>query len=98
MPTQEALLQQYNGKVPDDMEVVQGSGQEPGFYLLRKTAGITGQDLRTAQATLDENGRPAVGLRGDRREGGVGIIGVLGDDRMNTIRSCCRSRDVHCGL
>jgi preprotein translocase subunit SecD len=63
MPTREALLQQHNGQVPNDMEVIQGAGaQDAGtsFYLVRRVAGITGQDLRGAQSILDENGRPAV--------------------------------------
>jgi preprotein translocase subunit SecD len=63
IPTREALLQQYNGQVPNDMDVVQGLGGGEGgssFYLVRKVAGITGQDLRGAQSILDENGRPAV--------------------------------------
>src|SRR6185503_8469693 len=53
MSSQEALLQQYNGKTPDDMEVVPGAAgrEETGtaFYLVRKTAAVTGQDLRNAQ-------------------------------------------------
>jgi len=79
MSSQEALLQQHNGKLPDDMEVVQGSGQEPGFYLLRKTAGITGQDLRSAQPSLDENGRPAVGFS-LTREGSSKFGKLTGDN------------------
>jgi len=60
--TQEALLQNYGGKVPDDMEVVQGSAAagEGGFYLVRKVAAVTGQDLRNAKPTIDENNQPAV--------------------------------------
>ena len=61
------------------MEVVQGSGQEPGFYLLRKTAGITGQDLRSAQPSLDENGRPAVGFS-LTREGSSKFGKLTGDN------------------
>jgi len=79
MSSQEALLQQHNGKLPDDMEVVQGSGQEAGFYLLRKTAGITGQDLRSAQPSLDENGRPAVGFS-LTREGSSKFGKLTGDN------------------
>jgi preprotein translocase subunit SecD len=79
MSSQEALLEPYNGKVPNDMEVLQGSGQEPGFYLVRRTAGITGQDLRTAQPTLDENGRPAVGFS-LTREGSSKFGKLTGDN------------------
>jgi preprotein translocase subunit SecD len=63
--TKEALLQSYGGKVPDDMEVISGagsSGADTGtvFYLVRKVAAVTGQDLRGAKPTIDENNRPAV--------------------------------------
>jgi preprotein translocase subunit SecD len=63
-PSREALLQQYSGQVPNDMEVVSGAGAEgdagASFYLVRKVAAVTGQDLRGAQPSLDENSRPAV--------------------------------------
>ena len=63
---QEALLQPHGGKLPEDMEVLPGA-PAPGeagasYYLLRKTAVVTGQDLRNARPELDENGRPAVGF------------------------------------
>jgi preprotein translocase subunit SecD len=66
-PSQDALLQQYGGKLPDDMEIISGaSGPDAAaatsYYLVKKTAPITGQDLRVARATLDENNRPAVGF------------------------------------
>ena len=62
--TQEALLQSYGGKAPDDMEVIQGSpaSGDTSFYLVRKVAAVTGQDLRNAKPTIDENNRPAVGF------------------------------------
>ena len=65
-PSREALLQAHNGQVPGDMEVVTGAAAagsgETGtmYFLVRKVAAVTGQDLRGANATLDENGRPAV--------------------------------------
>jgi len=55
-PTQEALLQAFQGKVPDNMEVAQGQGDTPGqpvYYLLRKEALITGRDLKNARAGID---------------------------------------------
>ncbi len=55
-PTQEALLQSFQGKVPDNMEVVQGQGDQPGqpvFYLVRREAVITGRDLKNARAGID---------------------------------------------
>src|SRR3989442_13317392 len=50
-PTRESLLQNFQGKVPDNMEVVSGSGETPGqpvFYLVRKEAGITGRGPKKA--------------------------------------------------
>ena len=63
----DALLTQYGGKLPDDMEVINGAASSAAaggtqFYLVKKLAPITGQDLRIARPTLDENGRPAVGF------------------------------------
>ena len=67
--TQETLLASYGGQVPPDMEVVPGlneagvSGRpEQAFYLVRKTAAVTGGDLRNARAQIDQNGAPAVGF------------------------------------
>ena len=61
-PTQEALLQTYGGKVPEDMEVIQGAAAsgDTSFYVVKKVAAVTGQDLRNAKPTIDENNRPAV--------------------------------------
>ncbi|MDQ3169640.1 MAG: protein translocase subunit SecD [Acidobacteriota bacterium] len=67
--TEESLLASYGGQPPPDMEVVQGLSEAlPGdrptqqFYLVRKTAAITGRDLRNARAQIDQNGAPAVGF------------------------------------
>jgi preprotein translocase subunit SecD len=62
--SQEQLLQTYGGKVPDDMEILQGSpaSGDTSYYLVRKVAAVTGQDLRNAKPTIDENNRPAVGF------------------------------------
>jgi len=62
--TREALLQSYNGQVPQDMDVVSGA-QSAGdattvYYLVKKAAAVTGQDLRNAKPSLDENNRQAV--------------------------------------
>ena len=55
-PTEEALLQSFEGKVPDHMEVAKGQGDTPGqpvFYLVRREAVITGRDLKNARAGID---------------------------------------------
>src|SRR4029450_11167934 len=40
--SQEALLQQHGGKVPEDMELLQGAAAsgDSSFYLVRKVAGV----------------------------------------------------------
>jgi preprotein translocase subunit SecD len=62
--TREALLLSRNGSVPDEMEVVSGASSQGDastvFYLVRKVAAVTGQDLRSAKPSLDENNRQAV--------------------------------------
>ena len=62
-PSQEALLQSFQGKVPPNMEVVPGQGEEPGrpvHYLVRREAVITGRDLKTARVGVDEMNQPDI--------------------------------------
>jgi preprotein translocase subunit SecD len=62
-PTRDALLQAFQGKVPDNMEVVSGAGDRSGetaFYLVRREAVVTGRDLKTARASVDENNQPDI--------------------------------------
>jgi preprotein translocase subunit SecD len=58
----EELLKQYNGTLPGDMEILPGSGSDGAgsFYVVKKIAPVTGQDLRVAKPGLDENNMPAV--------------------------------------
>jgi preprotein translocase subunit SecD len=63
----EDLLRATGGTVPPDMEVLAGSGDPvagggPVYYLVRRVAVVTGQDLRNARVQLDENNLPAVGF------------------------------------
>jgi len=49
------------------MEVLTGSGDRTGgagpvYYLVRRVAAVTGQDLRSARVQLDQNNLPAVGF------------------------------------
>lgn len=64
--TKEDLLRDHNGQLPSDMEIISGAS-EPGsggvgtvFYLVRKVAAVSGNDLRSAKVGPDENGQPAV--------------------------------------
>jgi preprotein translocase subunit SecD len=62
-PSEETLLQSHGGKVPDNMEMLTGSGAEPGertYYLLRREALITGRDLKNARVGVDESNRPQI--------------------------------------
>ncbi|MCM3880685.1 MAG: protein translocase subunit SecD [Vicinamibacterales bacterium] len=63
------LLRATGGAVPADMEVVSG-GADPSagpaagaaFYLVRRVAVVTGNDVRSARVELDQNSAPAVGF------------------------------------
>jgi len=61
-PDEETLLKDFNGQVPEDMEVVRGDPKrtQGGYYLVSKVAAITGKDLRTARRSSDEWNNPAV--------------------------------------
>ena len=61
-PSKEALM--VNGQLPQGMDIVPGAGgagdTSTVYYLVKKVAAVTGQDLRNARASVDENNRPAV--------------------------------------
>jgi preprotein translocase subunit SecD len=61
-PTKEALM--VSGQVPQGMEIVPGAGgvgdTNTIYYLVKKVSAVSGQDLRNARASVDENNRPAV--------------------------------------
>ena len=62
-PSREALLQAHGGKIPDNMEVVQGSGRTPGepvYYLVRKESVVTGRDLKGARPGVGQNNEPVI--------------------------------------
>ena len=61
--SREALLAPTAGLVPPDAEVVVEGGRAgdgTAYYLVRKVPVVTGRDLRSARASLDEYNRPAV--------------------------------------
>src|SRR5438876_5989351 len=96
--SREALLQNTGGKVPDNMEVVEGSGETPGqpvYYLARKEAVITGRDLKNARAGVDpQTNGPEVqftlnpqGAEKFKRETGRSIgrrLGIILDGRVES--------------
>jgi preprotein translocase subunit SecD len=64
--SREDVLRSTGGVVPANMEVLTGPGDAatggPSYYLVRRVAAVTGQDLRSARVQLDENNLPAVGF------------------------------------
>ena len=64
--SREDLLRNTGGVLPASMEVLTGPGDAatggPAYYLVRRVAAVTGQDLRSARVQLDENNMPAVGF------------------------------------
>ncbi len=73
------LLQEYGGKVPEDMEIVRGDPKrgEGGLYLVNKIATVTGKDLRTVRRASDEWNNPAVSFMLNP-EGGIRFEQVTG--------------------
>jgi preprotein translocase subunit SecD len=62
-PDQEMLLSAHGGKLPANMEIVPGPGDEPGrptHFLVRREAVITGRDLKSARVGVDQNNQPGV--------------------------------------
>lgn len=67
-PSREAALAQSGGAVPPDKDLLSSvrrfndsaSGSTEEWYLLNKVAAVTGRDLKTANTSSDEFGKPAV--------------------------------------
>ncbi|MBN2246993.1 MAG: protein translocase subunit SecD [Candidatus Aminicenantes bacterium] len=61
-PDRETLLQEYNGEIPEGMEVLRGDIQNfsGNYYLVDRVAPVTGNDLRNARRSTDEWNNPAV--------------------------------------
>jgi len=67
MPDRQSLLSAIGGIVPSDSEIVPGDREGldgavigTDFYLLKKAAIISGQELRSARRSQDEYGQPVV--------------------------------------
>ncbi|MGZ4786985.1 MAG: protein translocase subunit SecD [Terriglobales bacterium] len=65
--SEQQAMQENNGVLPPDTVLMKGtvmpSGEQagqPAWYLLSRSSAVTGRDLRGAEPTRDENGRPAV--------------------------------------
>lgn len=59
-PNKEILLKEYDGKIPDQMELIKEGYPHRNHYLVRKVAVLTGKDLKSARLTVDELNNPAV--------------------------------------
>lgn len=66
-PTKEELLEEFNGEVPPDMEILRGDPEmtEGGYYLVPRVSPVTGKDLRNARRTTDQWNSPAVSFSFD---------------------------------
>ena len=82
--SKDELLKQYNGTLPGDMEILPGSaaaGETAGsFYVVKKIAPVTGQDLRVARPGMDENNLPAVLF--ELKSAGAAKFGKLSGDNL----------------
>jgi preprotein translocase subunit SecD len=80
--SKEELLKQYNGTLPGDMEMLPGTGAEGAgvFYVVKKIAPVTGQDLRVARPGLDENNQPAVMF--ELKSAGASKFGKLSGENL----------------
>jgi len=67
--SREEILQHFGGKLPDDVEIIQGTDQrgdrdsgppQPRFYAVEKRRTVTGRDLRTARPAQGNMGQPIV--------------------------------------
>lgn len=60
--TEELLLQEHGGVVPDGMMVLKGdtAHTEGGYYLASSVSEVVGNDLRSARRSTDEWNRPSV--------------------------------------
>jgi preprotein translocase subunit SecD len=67
-PSREGALQAYNNTLPPDAEVLPGRQEGTGaggtagtvYYVVKKVAVVSGNDLRSATQSLDQFNRPAV--------------------------------------
>ena len=63
-PDEQAALQANGGTIPPDQVILSGNtGQsegQPEFFVVSRTSAVAGSDIRDAQPSRDENGRPDV--------------------------------------
>ena len=63
-PDEQSALQANGGAIPADAVLLPArtseSGGQPEYYLVSRTTAVAGSDIRDAQQSRDENGRPDV--------------------------------------
>ena len=60
---EQSALQANNGTIPPDAVILAGNtghGDQAEYYVVSRTAAVAGSDIRDAQPSRDENGRPDV--------------------------------------
>jgi preprotein translocase subunit SecD len=87
--SEDLARQAYGNNLPPDLMIVPGSqdvaasgGGTPGtvYYVVRRTAPITGRDLRNARPSLDQNSLPAVSFT--LNQDGARRMGQLTEQNM----------------
>jgi len=62
-PDEQSAIQANNGTIPPDAVILSGNtgrSDQPEYYVVSRTAAVAGSDIRDAQPSRDENGRPDV--------------------------------------
>ena len=62
-PDEQSAIQANNGTIPPDAVILSGNtgrGDQAEYYVVSRTAAVAGSDIRDAQPSRDENGRPDV--------------------------------------
>ncbi len=94
-PSEQAAMQANGGVLPPDTVLMKGSalhpqeGQENSevYWLISRSSAVSGNDLRTADAGHDENGRPDVnfGLTGDGGRRFAAFTGAHVNDKLAVV-------------
>ena len=62
-PDEQSALRENKGAIPPDAVILPGNtgrGDQAEYYVVSRTAAVAGSDIRDAQPSRDENGRPDV--------------------------------------
>jgi len=102
-PDEQSALRENNGAIPPDAVLLPGNtgrGDQAEYYVVTRTAAVDGSDIRDAQPSRDENGRPDVNFHlsndGGRRFAdftGAHLHERLGIVLDNRVREAAEIRD-----